>query len=340
MPRIAIVILNWNGRHYLEKFLPGVVSHTPAKTGKVVVADNASTDGSTEFVKNNFPGVEIIEFDQNYGFALGYQKTLRMIDTDYYVLLNSDVEVTKNWVEPVVEFMDNNPGVGACMPKIKAFNNKEMFEYAGASGGFIDKYGFPFCRGRILNTIENDNGQYNACIKTFWASGACMFLRAKAYFQAGELDGDFFAHMEEIDLCWRLKNYGFSIYSFPRSTVFHVGGGTLPNNNPRKLYLNYRNNLFLLYKNLPSRNMFPLLCTRLIMDWLSALIYLLKFQPSFCWSVTRAHLSFFRQIRILHRKRKSLRHMNNIEPVSEIYSGSIVFDYMIKRIRKFSELKF
>ena len=254
MIQIAVVILNWNGRHYLEKFLPGVVKYSSEPGIQVVVADNGSTDDSLKFLRQQYPEITIIEFDKNHGYAEGYNKALKLITARYFVLLNSDVEVTPNWLNPLVCLMEQDDKIAVCMPKIRSFDNRGYFEYAGAGGGFIDRFGYPFCRGRILNHIEEDTGQYDSVREIFWASGACLFIRSELFIQSGGFDPGFFAHMEEIDLCWRFKNQGYKILYSPDSIIYHVGGGTLPNQHPGKLYLNFRNNLFVLYKNLPVKN--------------------------------------------------------------------------------------
>jgi GT2 family glycosyltransferase len=277
-------------------------------------------------------------FDKNHGFAKGYAKSLPQIEAEYFVLLNSDVEVTPNWIMPVVELMDKDKSVAACMPKIRSYNNRDYFEYAGAAGGYIDKYGYPFCRGRILNSIEKDNGQYDTTAEIFWASGACMFVRASAYKEAGGLDSDFFAHMEEIDLCWRLKRLGYKIIYCPGSIVFHVGGGTLPNNNPKKIFLNYRNNLFLLYKNLPANKLIKIISIRIILDIISSFIYLFKPSISFTFAVFRAHLSFFCSVNRLRKKRKDLLKTIKVNDGKHIYRKSILSMFFFKQINNFHQL--
>ena len=338
MIRVAIVILNYNGVHFLRKFLPGVCLHSGHSSDAVFVADNGSSDDSVHYVKSVFPKVSVIEFSANYGFALGYYKALKQINAAYYVLLNSDVEVTKDWLVPMVRAMDADPTLGACMPKMLDCNNRSYFEYAGAAGGFIDILGYPFCRGRMLNHVEKDTGQYEDATDIFWASGACMFLRASAYERAGGLDGDFFAHMEEIDLCWRLRRLGFGIRVIPASAVYHVGGGTLPNNNPHKLYLNYRNNLYLLFKNLRVIQIVPLLFARLSLDGMSALVYLFSGSYGFFMAVLRAHGSFYRNIPSLIRKRRVLRVAIGKAKVDEIYPGSILYEFFVRKKRVFSRL--
>ncbi len=339
MIKIAVVILNWNGSHFLSRFLPSVCQHSVGEGVKVIVADNGSTDDSIDNINTNFPAVEVIRFSENYGFALGYQKVLKLIEARYFVLLNSDVEVTAGWLDPLVDAMDRNPSLGACMPKMLDYNRRNYFEYAGAAGGYLDALGYPFCRGRLLSRVEMDRGQYNERRRVFWATGACMFIRSEAYFRAGELDGDFFAHMEEIDLCWRLLKTGYSIECIPQSVVYHVGGGTLPNNNPRKLYLNYRNNLFLLFKNLEGRKIVPVTVLRMILDGLSAVAYLCSGKFSFFKAVIRAHLSFYRNIPSLRRKRKSMQHLTTHTHIEEIFPGSILWNFFLKKSRTFDHLR-
>ncbi len=269
---VAVVILNFNGAKLLKQFLPSVIEHTPSWC-EIIVADNASTDNSLQVMKEYFPHIRIIPLSENTGFAGGYNRALKQVDAEYYVLLNSDIEVTPQWVEPVIQFMDANKDVAACQPKILAYHQKNEFEHAGASGGFMDYLGYPFCRGRLFNTLEKDSGQYNQPIEIFWATGACMFIRSKEYHAAGALDEYFFAHMEEIDLCWRLKRKGLKLFCIPQSQVFHVGGGTLHKSNPRKTYLNFRNNLMMLYKNLPPQKMLPVLISRIMLDKLAGISF-------------------------------------------------------------------
>jgi len=338
MTKIAVVILNWNGRHHLQQFLPDVCRYSDLAGTEVIVVDNGSTDDSKDFIRQTFPAVRCIEFEKNLGFAMGYSRALEMIKATYYVLLNSDVEVTHGWLAPLLDTLENNSAIGACMPKMLAYNQKECFEYAGASGGFIDRFGYPFCRGRILDSIENDNGQYDNIRNVFWASGACMFVRASAYKKAGGLDAEFFAHMEEIDLCWRLHRVGYSVVVVPASVVYHVGGGTLPNNTPRKLYLNYRNNLFLLFKNLPVFQLIPVVLVRMMLDGMSALVYLLNGSGGFFIAVIRAHLAFYRRIPVLFNMRRQLKGKIRTGKIHEIYRGSIVFDFFIRHKRYFGEV--
>ena len=276
MKKVSVVILNWNGVGMLQKFLPGVVEHSQGEGVEVCVADNASSDASCAWVKEAFPNVRLIELDKNYGFADGYNKALEQVEAEYVVLLNSDVEVTPHWLEPMVAYMDAHPEVAACQPKIRAERNKAYFEYAGAAGGYIDKYGYPFCRGRIFDVVEKDQGQYDTVAPIFWATGAALFIRLEDYREAGGLDGRFFAHMEEIDLCWRLRSRGRGIVCIPQSVVYHVGAATLKKENPRKTFLNFRNNLLMLYKNLPEKDLKKVLLVRALLDWVAAFVFLLK----------------------------------------------------------------
>lgn len=338
--KIAVVILNWNGRKMLEQFLPSVVENTNTDSACIVVADNKSTDDSISFLQQKFPTIQIIELEQNFGFAEGYNRALQKIDAEYFVLLNSDVEVCENWLEPLVSYMDANTDVAACMPKILSQTRKEYFEHAGASGGFIDKYGYPFCRGRILSNIETDENQYNTPIDVFWTTGACMLVRANVYRALGGLDADFFAHMEEIDFCWRAKHLGYRLVCLPQSKVFHVGGGTLKTESPRKLYLNYRNNLFMLYKNLPTKKFKRTILKRMILDGFSAMIYLFSFRFSFFASVFKAHCDFYKSIKELKPKRKEILLKSTVVRVPNIYRHSIVLKFFkAKKRLKFSDIE-
>ena len=267
--KIAVVILNWNGQKMLEKYLPNVLMYSK-DDAEVIIADNASTDNSVAWLHKHHPAVRTILLEKNWGFAEGYNKALEQVEAEYYVLLNSDVEVTHHWLTPLVEFMDNHPDVAACQPKLLSMYNKNCFEYAGACGGFIDRYGYPFCRGRIFDTVESDNGQYDYQQEIVWATGACMMIRAKDYWNIGGLDGRFFAHCEEIDLCWRLHQTGHRLFCIPDSQVYHVGGGTLPKSNPYKTFLNFRNNLTMLYKNLPDSELHSVMRMRRFLDYLAA----------------------------------------------------------------------
>ena len=285
-------------------------------------------------MRERFPDVRLIENGSNGGFTTGYNLALQQVEAQYYVLLNSDIEVTLNWIEPVIEMMDADPNIAACQPKIKSYYHKEQFEYAGACGGFIDKFGYPFCRGRVFQNLEEDKGQYDTPMEVFWATGACMFVRADLYHQIGGLDDSFFAHMEEIDLCWRLKNAGYKVFCCPQSVVYHIGGGTLPKNSPRKTYLNFRNNLSLLVKNLPRNQIFMVIFCRIFLDWVAAF----KFLAEGCFKdfkmVFKAHWDFYKRLRTLRAKRKNgPRHQ-----VSCVYRRNIVIQSLLLGKKRFSEL--
>jgi len=301
---------------------------------EVIVADNASTDSSIEFLQDNFPGVRIITNRTNGGFARGYNEALAEVEADYFVLLNSDIEVTPNWIEPVIKLMESDKTIAACQPKLRSYYTREKFEYAGAAGGFIDKYGYPFCRGRIFQDIETDNGQYNDAVEIFWATGACMFVRADLYRKFGGMDEDFFAHMEEIDFCWRLKNGGYRIMFCPDSVVYHVGGGTLPKKSAQKTYLNFRNNLCLLYKNLPSNLVLPVFAVRFPLDGVAAIKFLFEAGFRDFYAVLRAHLYFYTHFMALRRKRHQV--IQNM--VHGIYTKNLVKEYFINKKTLFSQL--
>ena len=334
MKKVAVVILNYNGKRFLEQFLPNVIEHTDAALADIVVADNASTDDSVAFMREHFPEIRLIENGSNGGFATGYNLAMRQIEAQYFVLLNSDIEVTPQWIEPVIALMDADPQIAACQPKILSYYDRTKFEYAGASGGFIDRYGYPFCRGRVFQHLEEDRGQYNDSCEVFWATGACMFVRADLYLQHGGLDDSFFAHMEEIDFCWRMKNLGYRIYCCPQSTVYHIGGGTLPKSSSRKTYLNFRNNLSLLYKNLPKSRVRWVIAYRILLDWVAALKFLCGGGLADFWAVIRAHWAFYKRIPSIRQVRKDL----NNHPVSQMYQSNIVFDNFLKGKKTFSAL--
>lgn len=331
--KTAVVILNWNGKPFLEQFLPTLIRYSRDQA-RIVVADNASTDGSVEFVREHFPEAEIIRNPENGGFSKGYNDALSQIDATYFVLLNSDIEVTEGWLTPMISLMDSDPMVGACQPKILSYHERNRFEYAGAAGGFIDKYGYPFCRGRIFTSIEEDHGQYNDETEIFWATGACMMVRADLYRSLGGLDDDFFAHMEEIDFCWRLHNARYKVMYCPGSAVYHIGGGTLPKVSWRKTYLNFRNNFFLLYKNLPKSRLFPVFSVRLVLDGLAAFKFLLQAGYKDFWAVVKAHLSFYGALPKLRRKRRQ----TCPETMRLIYGKNIVWDYFIRDKHHFTQL--
>jgi len=338
--RLSIVILNWNGSCHLRRFLPSVLKYSNYDWVEIVVADNCSDDDSRECVEQEFFGVKFLQLDLNYGFAEGYNRALKDNEAEYILLLNSDVEVTENWLEPMIQLMDSNPLIAACQPKIMQLENPGKFEYAGAAGGFIDHYGYPFCRGRIVNFQEHDLGQYDAPISVFWASGAAILVRGKYWHEFGGFDSDFWAHMEEIDLCWRLKNRGFKIAVCPQSKVFHLGGGSLSYGSPQKIYLNFRNNLFLLYKNLPKGKLITTLFFRMVLDGVAAVQFLVTGQFIAFTKVLGAHCDFYKSLGKLRQKRKELLSNAVTSNHPEIYRGSIIFDFFISKKRKFSSLHF
>ena len=327
MKRTAVVILNWNGRQHLEQFLPSVVAHTPQQV-RIIVADNGSTDDSVAFLAQHYPTIEIIRLEQNYGFAEGYNRALEQVDAEFFILLNSDVEVTAGWVEPLVATLTNNRSIAAVAPKLRSYGNRDHFEYAGAAGGYIDVLGYPFCRGRILSTLEQDKGQYDTAQEVFWASGAAFCCRADVFRMLGGFDADFFAHMEEIDLCWRMQLQGYKIMVEPHSTVYHLGGGTMPNESPRKLYLNYRNNLSMLFKCAPTWQRILVAVARPVADMLSALIYLLRGDKALAKATIEAYRDFFALHDELNKKRKAVRSACKAES-DRIYRGSIVMRYAV-----------
>lgn len=334
--KIAVVILNWNGKKHLQEFLPSVISHTPSNVD-IVVADNGSTDDSIEFLKANFPSVRITKNTINGGFAKGYNEALKQVKANIYILLNSDVEVGKNWIEPLIERLNSSNLIAACQPKILSYKEKNKYEHAGAAGGFIDKFGFAFCRGRIFNTIEEDKNQYQDSLEIFWATGSCLAIKADLFHQFGGFDEDFFAHMEEIDLCWRLKNNGYQIWYEANSTVYHLGGGTLNYESPQKIFLNFRNNLFLITKNKASKFIFLDLFIRLLFDGIAGVFFLINGNFNGIIAVLKAHFAFYASLNKMLQKRKQLIQKENL---SGIYTKSIVWNYFIKRKRKFSELMF
>ena len=332
---VAVVILNWNGKRYLQEFLPSVIKHSK-EYARIVVADNGSSDGSVDYLEEYLPDIEILRFDTNHGYAGGYNRALKMILAKYYILLNSDIEVNENWISPVLKLMESDRKVGACQPKIMQYYSHEVFEYAGAAGGFIDFLGYPFCRGRIFNALEKDNGQYDKINnnEVFWASGACMFIRAESFHESGGFDENFFAHMEEIDLCWRLKLKGEKITCCTDSVVYHVGGGTLPKTNPRKTYLNFRNSLWVLAKNLPAGKFYKLLPVRIILDQIAAVKFLIDGNFKDAIAVIKAHFAFVRK---LHTMRKSSKNIKG-KKVAGIYLRSIVWDYYVGKKQSFRDL--
>lgn len=334
MKRVAVVILNWNGLDFLKKFLPGVIKNS-SDDADVWIIDNGSTDDSIDYI-NSLNNVKLVDNGENLGFAHGYNVGLKKIEADYYILLNSDVEVTPNWIPPVIEFMETE-NISACQPKILDYNRKEYFEHAGAAGGFLDRDAYPFCAGRIMDTFEKDEGQYNNNIEIFWASGAAMFVDAKLYHELQGLDEDFFAHMEEIDLCWRLKNRGYKIGRCGSSTVYHIGGGTLDKLNPFKTYLNFRNNLYLITKNFFHGNYRVKLFKRFLLDGIAAFKFLSEGKWSYFKAVLKAHYSFYIGMGKMLKKRKILKSKLNPNYVGW-YSKSIILDYFVRKRTKFSDL--
>jgi len=339
MVKTAVVILNWNGIGYLKMFIDKVIRYSVNDETVLYVADNGSNDGSIDWISASHTDLNIIRFAENHGFAEGYNLALSQVDAHYYVLLNSDIEVTEGWLQPMIDYLDNNQDVASCQPKIMSYHNRDHFEYAGAAGGFIDKYGYPLCRGRILNCVEKDTGQYDTIADIFWSTGACMAVRASAWKKCGGFDPDFFAHMEEIDLCWRFQRSGYRVSCIPQSVVYHVGGGTLPYNSPFKTYLNFRNSLCLLYKNLPDSNLKKTLFVRRILDGIAALFFLLKGQLRSVSSVWKAHIDFYRKLDRLRGKRKIVRDLSKNEQAGMILNKSIVFEFYIKRHKTFGQLK-
>ena len=330
----AVVILNWNGIKWIQKFLPTIIEKS--NEANIYIADNASNDESVDFVNNNYPSVKIIQNSSNEGYAKGYNDALKKLDAKYYILINSDIEVTDNWINPIINLMEQDTSIAACQPKILDYTNRDNFEYAGASGGYIDNLGYPYCRGRIFSDLEKDVNQYDDIKEVFWASGACLFIRAESFKDINGFDNDFFAHQEEIDLCWRLKNNGFKVMVNPKSTVFHVGGGTLKSASPFKTYLNFRNNLFMLFKNLPFLKLLVTLLLRLPLDGIAALTFIKKEKGILhVLSVLRAHLVFYVSIPLLFIKRVRINQKDNLVGKSDF---SILYKYYIMGIKKFSEL--
>ncbi len=327
--KTAVIILNWNGRDLLEEFLPVVIKHSDSDDCKVFVADNGSTDDSVDFVKQNFPGTPLIVFDENYGFAEGYNKAINQVDAEYVVLLNSDVETTPGWIEELTLFMDSNDEVAAAQPKILSYKERDMFEYAGAAGGYIDWFGYPFCRGRILESVEKDTGQYDTVKPVFWATGASLFIRMRDYIDVGGLDGRFFAHMEEIDLCWRLNSRGRKVVCVPSSVVYHVGGASLSKSNPKKMYLNFRNNLLMLYKNVPKRHIVATIIARFLFDFLAFLHLLFKGDFKSAVEVVRAYNDFYKMRASYKKIRKDNLRLTKVKSIPTQYKGSVLLRYYI-----------
>ena len=335
--KVAVVILNWNGKKFLEAFLPGIIKYSLGAT--IYVADNQSVDESVDFLKEHFPTVKIIINARNEGFAKGYNTALKQIDAHYYVLLNSDVEVTGNWLGPVISLMDSQADIAACQPKVLDYGDRSRFEYAGASGGFIDTYGYPFCRGRLFNELEKDHKQYDKAIETFWATGACMIVRAEAFWKAGAFDDDYFAHMEEIDVCWRMKNLGYKIYIEPASVIYHVGGGTLNKLSPRKTFLNFRNNLMTFTKNASPRFLLLKILFRMVLDAVAAFKFLVEGNASHFFAVIKAHFSYYGHLPSTLKKRKAMKYKAGFShTTSGIFQKSIVYLHFIKSVKTYSDL--
>ena len=334
-PSVAIVILNWNGKNYLEEFLPSVLQST-YENYRVIIADNGSTDGSVSFLKANYPQIQLILLGENHGFAKGYNLALNQVEADYYILLNSDVKVTTGWIEPLVALAEADQQIAACQPKLLSFKHPEYFEYAGAAGGWLDKFGYPFARGRVFDICEIDEGQYNDAASIFWASGAAMFIRSHIFHEAGGFDNYFFAHQEEIDLCWRIQLLGYKIYSCPQSVVYHVGGGTLPKGNSLKTYLNFRNNHVMMYKNMKGFRKFYIIPLRIMLDAVSAFKSLLSGDGGYFIAVASAHLSFAKWI--FMRQGQSVFPKSKKRQLSGYWKGNMVWEHFAKGKKKFSEI--
>lgn len=332
---ISVVILNWNGSAMLQRFLPSVIRYS--EEAEIIVADNGSTDHSIDILREKFPSVRILPFRENYGFAEGYNRAIQQIETPYVLLLNDDVEVTPHWLQPLLEFMNHHPEVAACQPKILSETNRELFEYAGACGGFIDHLGYPYCRGRIFNHVEKDRGQYDQVCPIFWATGAALLVRTDVFRKEGGLDKRFFAHMEEIDFCWRLHSRNYGIYCIPQSTVYHVGGGTLPKSHPRKTFLNFRNNLLMLYKNLPEERLNSTLRIRYFLDLVAALKMLLSGQVKESMAIVKALRTFFKIRHDFDRERKENLRKQQLKDIPEMRNESLLVAFYLKKKKKFED---
>jgi len=335
-PHTAVVILNWNGLRYLQQFLPSVVANSNGC--EIIVADNASTDGSVAYLQAHLPQVRLILLPENYGFCEGYNRALRQVQAKYYVLLNSDVDVPPGWTTPVLNLMESDVSIAVCQPKINSQQHPGFLEYAGAGGGMIDAIGYPFCRGRLFETLEADRGQYNDVHEIFWATGACLFVRSEVYHTLGGLEPEFFAHMEEIDFCWRAQNAGYKVMYNGHSHVYHVGGGTLHKSNPHKTYLNFRNGLALLYKNLPARELLPTIFLRVLLDWLAALRMLLAGQKADAKAVLDAQIAVYRKRHYWRSRRKAQPQKNSFPHMAGVYKGSIVWAYFVRQKKTVQDL--
>lgn len=328
--KTAVVILNWNGAKLLQQFLPSVIQFS--ENAAIYVADNASTDTSIDVLKTEFPSIKIIKNTGNYGFATGYNEALKEVEEPYYALVNSDIEVTENWLQPIEAIFDNQPKTAIIQPKILNYKKKTHFEYAGAAGGFIDKFGFPFCKGRIFDTLEEDLGQYETETEIFWATGACFFIRKDVFRTLNGFDGDFFAHQEELDLCWRANNLGYIVKYCPNSVVFHVGGATLNEANPKKTFLNFRNSLLMLTKNLPKNKLVPILFIRLILDGIASIKFLFQGKIVHVFAILKAHFHFY------HLLGRNLKKRNQFQKANYYYTKSIVWSYFVQRKRTFNRI--
>jgi GT2 family glycosyltransferase len=338
MDKVAVVILNYNGKKYLQQFLPLVIKYSVGH--KIIVGDNASTDDSVNFIKSSFPEVQLIVQSVNEGFSKGYNSVLNQVKAQYYILLNSDVEVTDNWIHPIIELMDQDPSIAACQPKILSYYSKDTFEYAGAAGGFIDILGYPFCRGRIFNTLEKDTGQYDGISRVFWATGACLFIKSEIYHQFKGFDDHFFAHMEEIDLCWRLNKAGYKVMFHSQSKIYHIGGGTLPKDNPHKTYLNFRNSLLMLYKNTPKKHKSWIFFLRFVTDMLAALYFMLTGNLGSVKAVYLAYFKFFFKMTKIKEEISGNAGRTLQYRQFGMYYGSIIVEHFLKKKKFFSDLKF
>lgn len=336
--KLAIVILNWNGSDMMRKYLPTVIDNS---SEDIIVADNASTDDSIHMLSEEFPNIRTIVLDKNYGFAEGYNRALEQIkdEYEYYLLLNSDIEIKqKDWLQPLLSYMDSHPECAACQPKLLSLRRPDEFEYAGAAGGYLDKYGYPFCRGRIMDTVEKDNNQYDTIRPILWATGACLLIRATDYWAAGGLDSRYFAHMEEIDLCWRLRNSGRTIVCIPQSTAYHLGGASLNYGNPRKTFLNFRNSLWTLYKNLPQKELHSVLSMRFLLDMVAAAKFLLTLQTSHAWAVIRANYIFYTTLKEWRNDRNHIQSSRRASSIPERTNYSILFRYYVKGNKTYNQL--
>jgi GT2 family glycosyltransferase len=339
LKKTAVVILNWNGKGFLERFLGTLISNTPKESAEIIIIDNASSDDSIKWLGENFPEIRTIILDQNYGFAGGYNKGLAQISADYFLLINSDIEVPENWLQPLIDLMDKDNSIGICGPKLLSHHERNKFEYAGASGGFIDTYAYPFCRGRLFDTCETDSGQYNDIIDCFWISGAALMIRSNLFSIAGGFDEKFFAHQEEIDLCWRVQNLGYRVVIQPKSKIYHIGGGTLPKSSPFKTFLNFRNNLYLIEKNIPRYKRNRVKIIRLFLDQIAFYRFLLSGNIKEAFAIPKAYWYFWSHSTLMSKQRKVIK-PKALKYLKGYYNRSIVFDYYIRGKKKFSDLEF